>query len=121
MPPGSASRAWRDSRAWRSQPHSLPSRATHRGRSIVIVDHRTYTLRPGTVARWVAKYEKEGLPLQRRYLGHFIGLFTTEIGNLHQTVLMRSYDSLQDRDDRRAAVSADAARQKYMEEDFAKD
>jgi NIPSNAP protein len=87
----------------------------------VIVDHRTYTFRPGGAARWVAKYEKEGFPLQQKYLGHFIGLYTTEIGDLHQTVMMWGYDSLQDRDDRRGAMAADPAWQKYMEEVFAMD
>ena len=87
----------------------------------MIVDHRTYTFRPGTAGRWVAKYEKEGFPLQQKHLGHFLGLYTTDIGNLHQTVLMWGYDSLQDRDARRAAMAADPAWQKFAGEVFAMD
>jgi hypothetical protein len=85
----------------------------------LIVDHRTYTFRPGTLQRWVKKFETEGLPIQKKHLGHFIGLFTTEIGNLHQTVMLWGYDSLADRDARRAAMNADPAWQKYMEEVWA--
>ena len=35
----------------------------------MIVEHRTYTFRPGTVDGWLKKYETEGLPIQTRRLG----------------------------------------------------
>jgi hypothetical protein len=82
----------------------------------VIVDHRTYTFRPGTLGKWVKKFETEGLAIQKRHLGHYIGLFVTDIGNLHQTILMWGYDSIGDRETRRAAMNADPAWQKYMDE-----
>ena len=34
----------------------------------MIVEHRTYTFRPGTVDGWLKKYEAEGLPIQKRHL-----------------------------------------------------
>ena len=73
----------------------------------MIVEHRTYTFRPGTAENWLAKYEKEGLPVQRRHLNTFVGLFVSEIGCLHRTVLIWAYDSLADREARRAAMYAD--------------
>ncbi len=85
----------------------------------MIADHRTYTLRPGTVPAWLKKYETEGLPVQRRHLGHLVGIYTTEIGNLHQVVLIWGYASLADRDQRREAMNADPAWQKYMAEIWA--
>lgn len=75
----------------------------------MIVEHRTYTFRPGTVTNWLAKYETEGLPIQKRHLGRFVGLYVSEIGRLHTIVLIWAYDSLADREARRAAMSADPA------------
>ena len=85
----------------------------------LFVEHRTYTFRPGTMARWLKKYEADGLPLQKKHLGRPLGFFTTEIGNLHQVVLLWIFDSLDDRDRRRTAMSADPEWQKYMEEIWA--
>ena|SRR6056297_837476 len=73
----------------------------------MIVEHRTYTFRPGTVPRWLALYESEGLPIQKRHLGRFIGLYVSEIGRLHTIVLIWAYDSLADREARRAKMAAD--------------
>ncbi|RST87686.1 NIPSNAP family protein [Aquibium carbonis] len=80
----------------------------------MIVEHRTYTFRPGTVDGWLKKYEAEGLPIQRRHLGRFIGLFVSEIGPLHTTVLIWGYDSLADREARRAAMYADPEWQSFI-------
>lgn len=71
--------------------------------------------------RWLDKYAAEGLAIQKKYLGQFLGLYTTEIGNLHQIVFMWGYDSLQDRETRRAAMNADPQWEKYIEEVWAMD
>ena len=76
----------------------------------MIVEHRTYTFRPGTVDGWLKRYETEGLPIQKRHLGHFVGLYVSEIGRLHRIVLIWAYESLADRERRRAAMTADPAR-----------
>jgi NIPSNAP len=85
----------------------------------LIVEQRTYTFRPGTLQRWLKKYESDGLPIQKRHLGRFLGLFTAETGNAHQTVALWAYDSLDDRDRRRAAMNADPAWQAYIDEIWA--
>ncbi len=85
----------------------------------MIIDHRTYTFRPGAMRRWLNKYEAEGLPIQKEYLGAFIGLFTTEIGNLHQVVFMWGYDSLGDREARRARLDADPRWGQFINEVWA--
>ena len=82
----------------------------------MIIDHRTYTFRPGKVKQWVDKYEKEGLPIQQRHLGKFLGLFTTEVGNLHQVVFMWAYENMGDREQRRANMETDPAWQKFIAE-----
>ena len=85
----------------------------------MLVEHRTYRFRPGTMAAWLRKYETEGLPIQKRHLGTPLGFFTTEIGNLHEAVMLWGYDSLDDRERRRAAMSADPAWQRYIGEIWA--
>ncbi|WP_186388993.1 NIPSNAP family protein [Stappia sp. TSB10P1A] len=80
----------------------------------MIVEHRTYTFRPGTVPKWLAKYESDGLPIQKRHLGRFVGLYVSEIGRLHTIVLIWAYHSLADREARRAAMYADPAWQDFI-------
>ncbi len=80
----------------------------------MIIEHRTYTFRPGTVPRWLAKYEAEGLPIQKRHLGRFVGLYVSEIGRLHTIVLIWGYDCLADREARRAAMAADPHWQRFI-------
>ena len=52
----------------------------------MIVDHRTYELQPGRLRDFLALYEKEGLPVQRKHLGNLVGYFTTEVGNVNEIV-----------------------------------
>ena len=80
----------------------------------MVIEHRTYTFRPGTVTGWMAKYETEGLPIQKRHLGRFVGLYVSEIGRLHTIVLIWAYDSLADREARRAAMYADPEWTKFI-------
>lgn len=87
----------------------------------MIIEHRLYTFRPGTVDRWMAKYEAEGLPIQERHLNRFVGLYVSEIGCLHRTVLMWAYASLADREARRAAMYADPDWQRFISEVWALD
>lgn len=87
----------------------------------MILEHRTYTFKPGTVDKWMKKYETEGLSIQKRHLNRFVGVYVTEIGHLHQTVLMWSYDSLADREARRARLNADLDWKRYISEVWAMD
>ena len=82
----------------------------------MILEHRTYTFKPGTVDRWMKKYETEGLEIQKRHLNRFVGVYVTEIGHMHQIVLMWSYDSLADREARRAHLNADPDWKRYIAE-----
>ncbi len=38
----------------------------------MIVDHRTYELQPGRLREFLALYEKEGLPVQKKHLGNLV-------------------------------------------------
>jgi hypothetical protein len=81
----------------------------------MIVEERIYTLHPGKVPEMVRLYGDEGLALQQRYLGRFIGYFTTETGNLNQVVFMWGYESVDDRAARRERLAKDPEWQKYLQ------
>ncbi len=82
----------------------------------MFVEIRTYTFIPGAVAKFMAIYQEKGLELQKKTLGHLVGYFTTEIGALNQTVHLWGYDSLDDRQRRRAALAADPNWQAFLAE-----
>jgi hypothetical protein len=80
----------------------------------MIVELRTYTLHPGKVGEMVRLYGEEGLALQKRHLGEFLGYFTSESGNLNQVVFMWAYESLDDRAARRDRMAQDPEWQAYL-------
>ena len=73
----------------------------------MIVEHRTYTLHPSKRKAWIDLYEQYGLPLQNKYLGGLVGFFVSEIGPLNQVVHIWKYDSLAERERRRAEMVKD--------------
>jgi hypothetical protein len=82
----------------------------------MIVELRTYTIQPGKTKQWLDHYEKAGLPLQLRYLGKLIGFFSGEIGTINQVKHLWAFDSLADREARRAALRQDPDWQKYLDD-----
>jgi NIPSNAP protein len=81
----------------------------------MIVEERIYTLHAGKVPEMARLYGEVGLALQQRYLGEFIGYFSTETGNLNQVVFMWGYDSLDDRAARRERLAQDPEWQRYLQ------
>ncbi len=76
----------------------------------MIVDHRTYWVKPGKLSEYLKLYEAEGLPLQLKHLGHCVGWYTSnDIGPLNQVVHMWAYNDLADREVRRAKLAAEPA------------
>jgi hypothetical protein len=73
----------------------------------VIVEHRTYTLKPLRSGAFLELYERAALPLQKKYLGHLVGFFVSEIGPLNQVVHLWAFDSLAERERRRKAMEQD--------------
>ena len=80
----------------------------------MIVEMRTYTAQPGKARDWLDYYEKNGLPVQKRVLGRLVGFFTTELGALNQIVHLWAYESLADREQRRAALVKEPEWQAYL-------
>jgi hypothetical protein len=80
----------------------------------LIVEQRTYTLKPMTVGEWLKRYQEEGLDIQRPILGTLVGYFFTEFGALNQVVHLWAFEDHADRDRRRAALKADTRWAKYL-------
>ncbi len=82
----------------------------------MIVDMRIYSTRPGKLAAFVALYKDYAWPLQQKYLGRCLGWYTVAEGPLNQVVHLWAYDSMADRETRRAAMAADPAWGEYLRE-----
>jgi len=73
----------------------------------MIVEERMYTLHPGKVPEYFKLYQAEGLPIQKRILGNLFGYFFTEVGTQNQLVHLWYYENFEEREKRRAQLSAD--------------
>jgi len=80
----------------------------------MFIEERDYCIKPGKTQQFIETYEKYGLELQKKYLGKFLGYFYSEIGELNHVVALWAYDSLDERDQARAAMLADEQWQKYL-------
>jgi hypothetical protein len=80
----------------------------------VIVEERTYHVYTGKLPEVVALYEQEGTAIQQRILGNLIGAFTVDIGDLSSIVQMWGYESMAERDRRRAELQADAGWKAFL-------
>ena len=73
----------------------------------MIVEMRSYDLINGRLNAFLAFYEANGLPIQKRILGGLICFLVTEIGPLNQVVHLWRYADLQDRERRRQKLAED--------------
>jgi NIPSNAP len=73
----------------------------------LIVEQRDYHVFTGKLPELVGLYESEGIALQQEHLGGLIGAFTVDIGALSSYVHLWGYESLADREERRARMQAD--------------
>jgi len=81
----------------------------------MVVEQRTYTFKPLRTRDFLALYERAALPLQKKYLGHLIGFFVSDVGPLNQVVHLWAFDSLGDRERRRQAMEEDPQWPGYLE------
>ncbi len=75
----------------------------------MIVEERTYHVHTGKLAEVVRLYAEEGSEIQQRILGHLIGAFTVDIGDLSSIVQLWGYDFFAERERRRGELQADPA------------
>lgn len=70
----------------------------------MILEERTYAIRPGKLPAFLALVEQQGFAISRRVLGAPLGYFTTEIGDLSQVIHLWAYESHADRERRFAEL-----------------
>ncbi|MFB9948955.1 NIPSNAP family protein [Rhizobium puerariae] len=75
---------------------------------------RTYRLKNGAVPAYLRLVEEEGIDIQKGHLGKLVGYFSSEIGTINEIVHIWAYESLDDREKRRAALNADPAWQAFL-------
>jgi len=80
----------------------------------MIFDHRTYTVKPGTMVRQLELYAEYGKAPQERHLGPPALYGVTETGPLNTYVHVWVYESAADRERKRAAMQADPDWQSYL-------
>ncbi len=73
----------------------------------MIYDLRTYTVRPGTMAKQLALYEKHGFAAQTKNLGAPLFYGVVETGDVNSYIHLWQYEDAADRELRRSALYAD--------------
>lgn len=80
----------------------------------MIVEMRTYRIKIGCLAPYMKAYQEKGLAPQTRILGHMVGWYTSEFGELNQVVHMWAYKDLNDRAERRERLFKDPEWLEYL-------
>lgn len=80
----------------------------------MIVEERIYTIAPGKLPAYLEAYTAGPLQLQQRVLGNLIGYFTTDFGPLSTLVHLWGYDTLAERDRRRAELAREPEWAAYL-------
>lgn len=80
----------------------------------MLLDVRTYRVKPGQLNAHFALYEKYGKPAQTRHLGQPLAYLRTETGDPNEYVHIWVYESAGDREKKRAAMQADPGWQDYL-------
>lgn len=73
----------------------------------MLLDVRTYRVKPGMMAEHLALYEKYGKAPQSKHLGQPLAYMTTETGDPNEYVHIWIYENAGDRETKRAAMWAD--------------
>lgn len=82
----------------------------------MLIDLRTYTVRPGTVPAQIALYQKFAYPVQLRYMGEPLFYLVAESGELNTLVHGWVYENAGDREAKRAAMGQDPDWKVYLAE-----
>ena len=82
----------------------------------VLIDHRTYNVRPGTMQKHLKLYEEHGFAVQKRHLGEPLAYMTTETGaDVNCYIHIWVYEDAADRARKRAALQKDPEWHRYLE------
>jgi hypothetical protein len=91
-----------------------PAHRAPKGEAKLLVDHRTYRIKPTHMNTHLAIYEEFGLKAQWRHLGEPHAYMFAESGAMNSLVHQWVYKDAADREKRRAAMAADPEWQLYV-------
>ncbi|MEN4825645.1 MULTISPECIES: NIPSNAP family protein [Pseudomonas] len=80
----------------------------------MLIEQRVYHLKPGSLHEFLKIYELEGLAIQSEALGNLIGYFQPQTGDLNRVIHLWGFESLEDRNSRRAALSANPKWREFL-------
>jgi hypothetical protein len=81
----------------------------------MLIDHRTYTCRVGTLRKQIEAYEKYGFGPQKRHFGEPLAWLVSETGDVNTYVHIWIYENAEDRNRKRAALFKDPEWLVYLE------
>ena len=81
----------------------------------LLVDHRTYFIKPTATPQYFETYEKYGYRAQVRHLGEPIAYLFGETGEVNDVVHLWAYEDAADRAKKRAAMFADPEWKVYLQ------
>src|SRR5690606_29342747 len=81
---------------------------------VLLVDHRTYRIKPGQMQAHLKLYEELGFAAQSRHLGNPHAYMFAESGAMNTLVHQWVYEDAADRAHRRAAMTADPEWKAYV-------
>jgi hypothetical protein len=79
-----------------------------------IVDLRVYTIRLRRIAEFIDVFDRLAMPVQLKYLGEPLGVFTGAIGPLNQVVHLWDFNGMGDFEQRHAARDKDPDWSAYL-------
>ena len=81
----------------------------------MLIDHRTYRVRPFTLHKHLALFNEHGYPVLKKYVGEPLGFFLPTDGDVNSYVHIWVYESHADRAQRRALMDKDPAWHAFLQ------
>ena len=75
----------------------------------MLIDHRTYRVRPLTLHKQLALFNEHGYPILKKYVGEPLGIFLPIDGDINSYIHIWVFESFADRAHRRALMEKDPA------------
>ena len=81
----------------------------------MLIDHRTYRVRPLTLHKQLALFNEHGFPVLKKYIGEPLGIFLPIDGDTNSYIHIWVFENYEDRARRRALMEKDAAWHAFLE------
>ncbi len=81
----------------------------------MLIEHRTYTTRPGTLHKQVESFEKYGLKIQARHFGNPVAYLIPQTGDMNTYVHIWAFEDMADLERKHSALVSDPEWQAYLD------